>query len=128
MRPEKEEIKKVTIAFDLTKESDKKIIDEINNYSDNYNQKIQEIFKDKKKNHLKMTEAQALKKFIETRGDLKLIDDVINSFDEEIFYSYAHKAHCKKTGIEIGKYEFFRNELPKYKDNELRKMVQSILS
>ncbi|MBF0316353.1 MAG: hypothetical protein HQK52_23240 [Oligoflexia bacterium] len=85
-------------------------------------------FKDKKKVFSKMNEGQALKKYIETKGDLKLIDDVISSLDDEQFYFYAHQAHCKKTGTEIDKYTFFRHELPKYKDNELRKMVQSILS
>lgn len=128
MGPEKEELKKVTVTFDLTKESDLKIFNEINNYTESYNQKIQEIFKNKKKGDVKMTEGQAVKKYLETKGDLKLVEDITNSLDDELFYFYAHLAHCKKTGIDIGKYEFFRSELPKYKDNELRKMVQSMLS
>lgn len=127
MRPKKEGLKKVSVTFDLANENDKKIVDQITAYAEEFNQKMKAIYAEKKHKTPQMNEGNALKNFIDTRGELHLINDIINSLDDEKFYDYAYQAHCKKTGTEIGKYNFFRHELPKLKDIELRKLVQSLL-
>ena len=121
-----ETTKRITLLFDMTNDGDKNIIEKLNKYISDYNEKAKIVFKDQKKKNFKITEADALKRYVENKGDFKIIDDLVNSLDEESFYSYAHQAHCKKTGVDIGKFDFFRNELHKYKDQELKKMVSSL--
>lgn len=123
-------MKKITLLFDLTDSNEKNLIEELNNYISKYNEQVKIIFKGKIKKNIKMDEAQALKKYIESKGEPKIIEDIIEILEkeEELFYSYAYQAHCKKTGVEIGKYDFFRNELHKYKDGELKKMILFLLN
>lgn len=121
-----ETTKKITLLFDMTNDGDKNIIEKLNKYINDYNEKAKIVFKGQKKKNFKITETEALKRYIENKGDFKIIDDLVSSLDEESFYSYAHQAHCKKTGVDIGKFDFFRNELHKYKDQELKKMVSSL--
>lgn len=123
-----ENLKKMAITFDLNNDVDKKIITELENYAMDYNRMIELVSTSKSKKDLKINETIALKKYISQKGELKIIDDIVASLDEESFYHYAHQAHCKRTGLEIGKYEFFRNELHKYKDSELKKMVISAIA
>ncbi|MBF0301274.1 MAG: hypothetical protein HQK51_21390 [Oligoflexia bacterium] len=73
-----------------------------------------------------MDETKALKKYSEHKGDPPIFEELISQLSEEKFFEYAHIAYCKKNEIEIGKYDFFRKELPKYNDMELKKMVLSL--